>query len=255
MLKKISRFYQASDLKIASEVALSEVNHRHAIQVLRLKTDDFLIVFNGKGGEFLARLIDVKKRSSCIVLESFDAINRESSLSSTIFLAMIKPDKMDFAIQKMVELGVAEIQPIYTKRSVIKIKANRLEKKMQHWQGVVIAACEQSGRTAIPIIHQPKSLIECLENQYLGDFLVMLPESQISLIELKKTKPSMTNISLFIGPEGGFTSDEELLMQSKGATAIRVGGRVLRAETAAIAGLTACQLLWGDLGGCPRTKN
>ena len=247
MLKKKSRFYQASDLKIGNELALSTVNHRHAIQVLRLKTDDPLIIFNGKGGEFLARLIDVDKRSSRIILESFDAINRESSLFSTIFLAMIKPDRMDFAIQKMVELGVTEIQPIYTKRSVIKIKANRLEKKMQHWQGVVIAACEQSGRTTIPIIHQPQSLIECLERQCLGDFLAMLPESQISLIELKKTKPSMTNISLFIGPEGGFTSDEELLMQSKGVTAISVGGRILRAETAAIAGLTACQLLWGDL--------
>ena len=244
---KCSRFYQASNLRVGGELALSDINHRHAIQVLRLKLNDSLIIFNGDGGEYLARFISVEKRNSRIVLESFDSINRDSSLHSTLFLAMIKPDKMDFAIQKIVELGVTEIQPMYTKRSVIKIKANRLEKKMLHWQGVIIAACEQSGRTTIPIIREPKTIIECLSLQVSDNFFVMLPGNHGPITQLHTSKTPISKISLLIGPEGGFTSDEEQLIQNKGVTAISFGKRILRAETAAISGLTACQLLWGDL--------
>jgi len=244
---KISRFYQISDLRVGDTLSLSKDNFRHAIQVLRLKINDPLIIFNGQGGEYHAHIQNIEKRQSLITIDSFDPVNRESSLYSAIFLAMIKPDKMDFAIQKMVELGVTEIQPVYTKRSVIKIKANRLEKKMLHWQGIIIAACEQSGRTAIPIIHEPKALDECIESKSFVNALVMLPGNHKSIVEQQCLNKYKDNISLLIGPEGGFTSEEEKAIRQKNITPISFGKRILRAETAAISGLTACQLFWGDL--------
>ena len=244
---KISRFYQMSDLELGEILPLSKDNFRHAIQVLRLKINDPLIMFNGRGGEYYAHIQSVAKRQALITIDSFDPVERESSLHSTMFLAMIKPDKMDFAIQKMVELGVTEIQPIYTKRSVIKIKPNRLEKKMLHWQGIIIAACEQSGRTVIPIIHEPKALNECIESKSFENAFVMLPGDHTSIAEQQHLNKYRDNISLLIGPEGGFTSEEEKMIQQKDITPICFGKRILRAETAAISGLTACQLFWGDL--------
>ena len=240
---KVSRFYQKSEMKAGDELELSTANHRHAIQVLRLKLDQALILFNGEDGEYLAKLIYSDKRNSRVLLEKFDPISRESHLSTTLALAMIKPDKMDFAIQKSVEMGISTLQPIYTKRSVIKIKANRLDKKMQHWQGVIIAACEQSGRTRIPDLHEPLGLEKFLDQSTESNCIAMFPGDHPKIEELK----SRENLSLLIGPEGGFTDDEEEIMLQKGVSPISFGSRILRAETAVIAGLTACQQLWGDL--------
>ncbi len=244
---KISRFYQQSEMNIGDELELSTTNHRHAIQVLRLKLDQTLILFNGEGGEYQGKLVDSNKRSSRVLLESFDPLNRESHLSTTLALAMIKSEKMDYAIQKSVELGVSIIQPIYTKRSVIKIKANRIDKKMQHWHGIIIAACEQSGRTKLPELREPLKIESFLDLQLNTgqetSCIAMLPGKHPKIHELK----TRTNLSLLIGPEGGFTDDEETMMLQKGVSPINFGVRILRAETAAVAGLTACQQLWGDL--------
>jgi len=245
---KISRFYQQNEFNIGEEFELSSANHRHAIQVLRLKLDQSLILFNGNGGEFLAKLICADKRNSRVLIEAFEPVDRESPLSTTLALAMVKPDKMDFAIQKSVEMGVSNIQPLYTKRSVIKIKANRLDKKMHHWQGIIIAACEQSGRTKIPDLNEPIELTQFLEkggesaNQ--ASCIAMLPGRHPTINELDV---SIDALSLLIGPEGGFTDDEEQAIQQQGVTPISFGSRILRAETAVIAGLTACQQRWGDL--------
>ncbi len=243
---KIARFYQTSEMQVDLELELSTENHRHAIQVLRLTAGEKLILFNGKGGEFRARIIEIDKRNSRVLLESYDSVNRESPLSTSLLLAMIKPDKMDFAIQKTVELGVSSIQPMVTKRSVINIKANRLDKKMQHWQGVIIAACEQSGRTIIPKIEQPLNIEQCLQSTQESHYIAMLPNTECKLKDLNNLDIDK-GISLLIGPEGGFTDDEEQLLQQYNVNAVNFGSRILRAETAVIAGLTACQLQWGDL--------
>ncbi|MCF6191113.1 MAG: 16S rRNA (uracil(1498)-N(3))-methyltransferase [Cocleimonas sp.] len=243
---KTSRFFQQCDMCIGEELALSAENHRHAIQVLRLKNNQNLIIFNGVGGEYQAKLILADKRKSRVLIESFDSIARESPLIITLVLATIKPDKMDFAIQKAVELGVTKIQPVYTKRSVIKIKENRLEKKIHHWQGVIIAACEQSGRTAIPELHEPINLDQFLYSVSGEMCIAMLPGDHPKINTLKDIEGKQ-GVMLLVGPEGGFTNEEEQIMMEKGVAPISFGSRILRAETAVVAGLTACQQRWGDL--------
>ena len=244
---KISRFFQEDAFIVGKTYELSSSNHRHIVQVLRLKTGDDLITFNGEGGEYSAQLEILSKRKSQVLIQSFNQINRESPLNVTLALAMIKPDKMDFALQKAVELGVNKFQPLYTKRSVIKIKENRLDKKMQHWQGVIIAACEQSGRTIIPSLQKPITIEQYLTIPSDHLRLAMLPRNYPKLAKLENLNGSKQEISLIIGPEGGFTDEEEDLMLQKKLTPISFGSRILRAETAAIAGLTACQQRWGDL--------
>jgi len=247
---KIPRFYQDEDISQAftegGELALSVKNHRHAIQVLRLKVEEKLIVFDGRGGEYLAHIKDFDKRKSSVQLVSFTDLNRESPLTITLNLAMIKPDKMDFAIQKAVELGINTIQPIYCERSVIKIKANRLQKKMEHWQGIIIAACEQSGRTKIPEIDEPVTLTDCIKKHSSSKLgIVMLPTAERQLKTLNELEKDQT-VALYIGPEGGFTDNEEYEMQENNIKGICFGPRILRAETAVIAGITAIQQRWGD---------
>jgi len=242
---KIPRFFQRQDFSIDRETELSPVNHRHAVQVLRLKVNDCLILFNGNGGEYVARLTEVNKRNSKVLIKSYDPVNRESELKITLVLALIKPEKMDFAIQKAVELGVFAIQPVYTRRSVIKIKPDRLEKKMHHWQGVINNACEQSARTAVPEIFSPLDLDIWMEKNPDPLNIAMLPGNHPRFADLTIAKPE--SIALLIGPEGGFTEDEVQQMQNTNLTAISFGPRILRAETAAIAGISACQQRWGDL--------
>lgn len=247
---KIPRFYQDEDIsqvfEEGGELGLSVKNHRHAIQVLRLKVEEKLIVFDGRGGEYLAHIKAFDKRKSSVQLESFEKISCESPLSTTLNLAMIKPDKMDFAIQKAVELGINTIQPIYCERSVIKIKSNRLQKKMEHWQGIIIAACEQSGRTKIPEIHEPLTLTDCLKKDSSSKLsIVMLPTAETRLKTLNALEKDQT-VALYIGPEGGFTDNEEYEMQENNIKGICFGPRILRAETAVIAGITAVQQRWGD---------
>ena len=191
-------------------------------------------------------LFDLNKRESAALLESFSDINRESPLNSILILSTIKSDKMDFAIQKAVELGVTSIQPMVSHRSVIKIKADRLQKKMQHWQAIIVSACEQSGRTQIPLLEEPLSLEACLK-KYESDFCIgMLPTTTEKFSDLK-LENNEKNVALFIGPEGGFTDQEEALMQGYEINTVNFGIRILRAETAVLASLTACQQQWGDL--------
>ncbi len=243
---RVSRFYQEGVIQVGEEMALTQANHRHAVQVLRLKVGDSLVLFNGNSGEYSAKMSATDKRNSQVIVEEYDPVDRESSLNITLILANIKPDKMDYAIQKAVELGVTTIQPMYTKRSVIKLKSNRLEKKMQHWQGVMIAACEQSGRTAIPVIKEPCDFEEIFSKYDGTTQISMLPGSSNKIQDLELDENNK-EVSLIIGPEGGFSDEEEQLMHTNNVKSVTFGKRILRAETAVVAGLTACQMAWGDM--------
>lgn len=240
---RIPRFYQAQAMQVGQGIELTPANFRHAIQVMRLKPGSPLVLFNGEGGEYHAQLTEVGKRNASVEITSFDDVDRESPLSTRLVLALIKPDKMDLAIQKAVEMGVNSIQPVITERSVIRINKSRLDKKIQHWEGVIISACEQSGRTKIPELLSPMVLPDYLKQPTDAMRLVMLPTATQRLDELNE---AVTEIELLIGPEGGFNNDEEQLLDTSGITAVTFGPRILRAETAVVAGLTALQREWGD---------
>ncbi|MCK5811195.1 MAG: 16S rRNA (uracil(1498)-N(3))-methyltransferase [Cocleimonas sp.] len=241
---RIPRFYISHSLQIGLTLALPKDIHRHAIQVLRLKANDVLILFNGEGGEYKATLISAEKRHSVVNITSYDAADKESPLEITLALSMIKADKMDFALQKAVEMGVNILQPLYTKRSVVKLKANRLDKKLTHWDGVIKAACEQSGRTVLPQLFAPIALEPWLQTPF-SLRLAMLPGDHSTITSLHP--PENKQIALLVGPEGGFTDQEVDLLLSSHVKGIQFGPRILRAETAVIAGIALCQQQWGDL--------
>ena len=242
---RIPRFYCPIPLSANSLITLPEQTFRHAIQVLRLNVGEPLIIFNGEGGEYLANIATIHKRSACIALQHYQAGVSESPLNLTLVQAIIKPEKMDLALQKAVELGVTAIQPLFTERSVVRLNKAALEKKQQHWQGIVIAACEQSGRTLIPELKPNLSLTDYLAQSYTAKRLILVPGDYPNIKSLMPPVPS--HLELVIGPEGGFSDNEVTLSLSAGLQAISLGPRILRAETASLTSLALLQQHWGDL--------
>lgn len=243
---RIPRFYCPLDLRIEQQLTLPIEVFRHAVQVLRLQVGEQLILFNGQGGEYLAELVTSGKREAQAVITRFEARARESCLELTLVQALLKPDKMDFALQKAVELGVNKFQPLITQRSVVRTDKEKIEKKLQHWQAIAIAACEQSGRTQIPLINPPQMLSQYLSNLDTNtDYLILAPNSSqyLKQINLKTNK-----LAVLIGPEGGFSEDEVNNCLAAGMQRISLGERILRAETASTSVLAILQLLHGDLG-------
>lgn len=242
---RIPRFYCPLELATAQTIALPEEVFRHAIQVLRLQVGEPLILFNGQGGEYLAELVDISKRSASVSVHSFSPLSHESPLAITLVQALLKPDKMDFALQKAVELGVSAFQPLITQRSVVRTDKEKIEKKLQHWQAVAISACEQCGRTQLPLIHQPQTLSHYLTKlETTTNYLILAPGSKQDLIQ---TAIPTHSSAVLIGPEGGFTDEELTACLAVGMQGISLGKRILRAETASISVLASLQLLHGDL--------
>ena len=242
---RIPRFYVSDALSVGQAFPLPDTTFRHAIQVLRLNVGEPLILFNGTGGEYLAQLTSVSKRTAAITIESHAATDPESPLQLTLVQAIIKPDKMDFALQKAVELGVSTIQPLTTQRSVIRIGKEKADKKMQHWEGIMQAACEQSGRTRLPQLTAPLELDDWLEQPVDGSRLILAPGDFPRINALPLDFP--TPISLLIGPEGGFTDEEVALCLQAGVMPVSLGPRILRAETASITALALLQHRYGDI--------
>ncbi|HMT91460.1 16S rRNA (uracil(1498)-N(3))-methyltransferase [uncultured Thiothrix sp.] len=243
---RIPRFYCPCLLTVEQSLTLPEEVFRHAIQVLRLQVGESLLLFNGEGGEYLANLTEINKRSATVLIQSFDPSERESSLALTLVQALVKPDKMDFALQKAVELGMSAFQPLITQRSVVRTDKEKIEKKLQHWQAVTISACEQSGRTRLPKIYAPQTL-----DQYLSElsdsttYLLLAPESTQ---DLSQVTVRTNHLAVLIGPEGGFTTEEVEACLAAKMQGIALGKRILRAETASTSVLAILQLLHGDLG-------
>lgn len=242
---RVPRFYVPQPFAVGQEFTLPDTTFRHAIQVLRLGVGEPLILFNGEGGEYLAQMSNISKRSASVLIDSFAAIDTESPIHLTLVQAVIKPDKMDFALQKAVELGVNTIQPLITHRSVIRISKEQVDKKLQHWEGIVVAACEQSGRTRMPAVQAPLTLERWLETSCAGTRLILAPGDFPRINALPADLP--TPIALLIGPEGGFTDEEVEACIQAGAIPVSLGSRILRTETASLAALALLQHRFGDL--------
>ena len=242
------RFFVNSMLSPASvgtEVPLPDSVAHHALRVLRLGTGDSIVLFAGDGGEYSATLTRVGKRDAYARLDAFLAADRESPLRIALVQAIASSDVMDAIVRHAVELGVAAIDPVVSARSARFPDGAQGEKRLAHWRQVAIAACEQCGRNRVPAVSEVIPLTQWCEQRDATRVGVMLdPEART---DLRAIHPTDAGVQLLIGPEGGFTADEIAHAERARMHRVRLGPRVLRAETASLAALTAINFLWGDL--------
>lgn len=254
-----SRIYQNIALSIDDTVALDASASHHLAVVLRAKPQDQLILFNGQGGEYLVEVSTVKKKQVQIKVLSFFDVNRESPVVIHLAQGISKGDRMDYAIQKSVELGVTEITPVYSDHCDVKRNPQRNEKKVAHWHKVMLSACEQSGRTTLATLHPPQLFSEWISNRHENNKLILHPEKSQQPAALSKEAqdaaqtsqgtPSAQETNAFalaIGPEGGFSETEVLSAQKKNFQCLTLGPRVLRTETAPAAAIAILQHTYGD---------
>lgn len=242
---RLTRVHVSGPLTPGMEATLPEAGSNHVARVLRLKEGASLIVFDGSGGEYLAEILAVGKGNVRVRLGGFTPDRGAPPLQLTLVQGISRSERMDWTLQKATELGVGRIVPVLAARSVVRLDEHQKQKKQEHWHGVVIAACEQSGRTRIPDIAPPITLPEYLA-QPRGERLrlVLNPLAQHSLAGLADITKQ---VELLIGPEGGFDDDELAQAEQGGFAAVRLGPRVLRTETAAVVALSVLQAKWGDL--------
>ena len=231
------RIYQDIPLAANQSIALDKAASNHLIKVLRLKNQQEFTLFNGTGSEYPATL-EVSGKHAIAHLQDQLTPTTESQLSIHLLQGISKGDRMDIAIQKSVELGVTRITPVFCNRTVVNLKGDRLEKKLQHWRAIAISACEQCGRNIIPEISTPINVNAATHEDILLDPLSESPAHTLSPVD--------NQLRILIGPEGGLTNEEIDLAISRGYVGIRLGPRILRTETAALAAITTAQALWGD---------
>lgn len=242
------RFYcdpaHTSTLALGASIRLPDNAAIHATRALRLSIGEDVRLFNGNGQDYLAELTFIKKNEVSAKIKSITAVTNESPLSITLTQAISSGDRMDYTIQKAVEMGVTAIQPIASQRSVVKLSGERAEKRREHWQNVVISACEQSGRAIVPQVFPALTLANWLATAPMFFTRITLaPHATDSLATMPKPAG---DICLLIGAEGGLTEDEISLAALQGFIPVRLGNRVLRTETAALAAIAAMQTIWGD---------
>ena len=244
----MNRFYHSKPIKINEIIVMDDFAAHHALKVMRLKITDQLILFNGDGSDFTGQVIRISKRRVEVSIKSKKTVKNESNLKVILLQALTSSDKMDLIIQKTTELGISEIQPIICERSIVKIKNEKIEKKLLHWRQVAIAACEQCGRAKIPTIHKPENIIKYLEKiaESNKDIKIILsPEVTKSLNNFIPNKKQC--IKVLIGPEGDFTKKELDFSIQKGFSPIKIGPRILRTETAPLCILSILQYKYGDI--------
>ena len=238
------RVYTDQPMTSGETITLDAVSSRHLATVLRLKPGEQVTLFNGLGGEFLATLAQCNSKQVTADISSFKNVDRESPLKIHLGIGLSRGDRMDWVIQKATEAGVTEITPLYTERTEVKLKGDRSEKKVRHWKQVSISACEQCYRTQLPIIHAPTLLNEWLSTTEAEKKLVLHHRSQQTIRELATQQAA--SAALLIGPEGGLSSREIVLAENALFSALTLGPRVLRTETAPVVAISILQSLWGD---------
>jgi len=243
---RLPRIYLNSALVKGAILLLPSEARHHLVNVLRLKINDQLFLFDGKSQqEAIASITQLDRKSATVSVLSIVNTCRESLLDISLVQAISSTDKMDFTVQKAVELGVKSIRPIFTERSQKPWKANRLEKKLAHWRSILVHACEQSGRTHLPQLYIPVPYQEYLALRFIDrPALILEPSANQTIKEIKNKSGAF---DILVGPEGGFTSQELLQAENAGISQVRLGPRILRTETAGVAILTWLQIQHGDL--------
>ncbi len=240
-----TRIYYPEALTTAQKLTLSGEIAHYLLTVLRLKKGAEIILFY-QNTEYHSRIINKTSRKSLTIqVITCQQKNRESPLHLHLYQAISRTDRMDLSIQKAVELGVSAITPIISEYSFVPNDKKRLEKRFQHWQKIIQSACEQSGRNTLPLLEK-NLLFNTIPKQ---DTLALFfhPGKANTLQQIYQNYPSLQTLSLYIGAEGGLSATEIEQLQTKNFTAISLGSRILRTETATISAITAAQLYWGDL--------
>jgi len=249
------RFYSPENLRLGSLVKLSDNASIHATRVMRLNVGDKMFLFdgtlhNGNGADFECELVSLQKNATLARVLSTREVNSESPLNITLLLGISSGDRMDIGIQKAVELGVNRIVPIKTERSVVKLDEEKAKKRVEHWQHIVIAACEQSGRAILPIVETPTTLSTfCAKPTAENTTRIILdPLADKRLADLSKSvgEIQLRPIQLLVGAEGGLSANEIALASQQGFIGVQLGKRILRTETAPLAAIATMQTLWGD---------
>jgi 16S rRNA (uracil1498-N3)-methyltransferase len=240
-----TRIYAPDALEPGALLCLRETAAHHLSRVLRAAVGDTLVVFND-GVEFSATIARIDKHGVTVKLGAGTPVSRESPLPCMLAQAISSGERMDMTLQKAAELGIGGVQPLYSERSVVRLDAARTVKRVEHWQQVMVSACEQCGRNTVPAVAPPRPVID-----WLGELppprddelrILLSPHADIRLAD--QARPAA--VTLMAGPEGGYTESEADLARQRGFVALRLGPRVLRTETAALAALAALNTRWGD---------
>ncbi len=243
----ITRLFVRGDLQPDQTLQLDEEQSRYVGRVLRLRVGDAIAVFNGEAGEFAATISGLGKTSAAITIGSAIESSTESPLRVHLVQGVSRGERMDLIVQKATELGVKRISPVLTEYGAVKLDQARSAKRREHWQKVAESACEQSGRIRPPLIDEPLTLKSWLgaKTREADVDLILRPDATTPMASLQ---PPKTKVCLLIGPEGGFSDIEYDDASVAGFTAVSLGPRVLRTETAAIAAVAIAESMWGDLG-------
>jgi 16S rRNA (uracil1498-N3)-methyltransferase len=243
---RLTRVYVEIPVTTGRQLVLEGSAANHIARVLRLRNGDCLTLFDGSGGEFGARIESLRKDTVVVSVEEHRELERESPLFLTLAQGISRGERMDWVVQKATELGVSRIVPVFTKRSVVRLDERQAERKNQHWRAIAIAACEQCGRNRIPELAEPVHFFDAIgqEGSPGATRLLLSPDGDLRIDDLRGLGAGIT---VLIGPEGGLEDTEQEAALAAGFKAVRLGPRVLRTETAAIAALTIIQSYFGDL--------
>jgi 16S rRNA (uracil1498-N3)-methyltransferase len=244
---RVTRIHVDAVLAIGIAVVLPEAPATHLLRVLRLQVGDVCVLFNGDGCDYSARIVAIDKSAVRVEVGSMQPLDNESSLRIALLQALARGDKMDWILQKATELGVNAIIPVMTERSEVKLDAERSGKRASHWRNVIVSACEQSGRATVPSIAMASSLEQALkvlpeESQRL----VLAPTAARGLADIAVSRNRLQVIA--VGPEGGWSARDIMLLAGTGFAEVRLGPRILRTETAGVAAIATLQSRFGDLG-------
>ncbi len=241
---RLTRVYVDAPLASGMRVTLQGSAAGHLTRVLRLRVGEALTVFNGAGGEYAASIEHAHAGRVAVAIGELRAIERESPLTLTLAQGVSRGERMDLVVQKATELGASGLAPVLAERSVVRLTAQQAERRLNHWRAIAIAACEQSGRNRLPAIASPVPLKDFLRTSDGSMRLLLSPAATATLADLPRL---VSAITVLIGPEGGLAEAEQEAAVAAGFKPVRVGPRVLRTETAAIAALTLLQREFGDL--------
>lgn len=240
---RIPRIFYPHKIGFNTEIILDISSSNHLLNVLRLELNSSVILFNGEGGEFTTKIIALKNHRAIIKVMNFTSKDVESPIKIHLAQGIGRGEKMDYVIQKAVELGVYKITPLFTEYCNVKLNEEKIEKRLAHWQAVIISACEQSSRNYLPQINAPQNLTNWLNQKNDSLKIVLDPKATTSLAKISAIPSEVT---VLIGPEGGLSTNEIELTQKNNFKAASLGPRILRTETASLAAISVLQAKFGD---------